>query len=63
MALRVNIREKRQQLGLNMKEAAQLTGIARSMWEKVERGERTPSMRVAERIAVVLDSTLDELFL
>jgi len=56
------IRERRTQLGLSAEKAARKACISTSMWVKIERGERTPSLRVAQKVACVLQTTVDELF-
>lgn len=56
------VKQKRVKLGLSAEKAARMADISTSMWIKIERGERTPSLRVAQKIANVLQSTVDELF-
>lgn len=58
----LRVRARRIQLGLSIEGAARLADISSSMWTKIERGERTPSLQVARRIASVLATPLDELF-
>jgi len=50
--------------GLNKKQIdlAREVGITRSYYANIERGIRNPSLRVAKKIAAVLNSTVDELF-
>lgn len=55
------IRQRRKELGLSMEQAAKKAGITWSMWIKIERGERLPSLRVATRVARVLGVGLDYL--
>ena len=57
------LRQAREQLGLSREKAARFAGISTSMWIKIERGERTPTLGVAQRIAKVLGRTLDDLFM
>ncbi len=57
------IRRLRDNLGLSADQAARRAGISTSMWIKVERGERTPSLLIARKIAVALGCTLDDIFL
>ena len=56
------LRQAREELGLSREKAARLAGISTSMWIKIERGERSPTLGVAQRIARVLGRTLDDLF-
>lgn len=59
---RVKIKEARTQLGMSIETAAKAVGISASMWTKIERGERTPSLRVARKIADMLQCRIDDLF-
>lgn len=57
------IRKLRAKLKLSADQAARRAGISTSMWIKVERGERTPSLPIARKIAAALGCTLDDIFL
>lgn len=56
------IKEKRTELGLSQTELADRLKISMSHLNKIERGKRVPSMRLAVRIAKELDCTLSEIF-
>jgi putative transcriptional regulator len=57
-----NIKEIREDKGLSQEELADLLKISAGHLSKVERGERSPSLKLAVRIAKTLDCTLDKLF-
>lgn len=51
----MNIREKREELGMSQKELAERAGITQSHLCDIEQGRNKPSIDVAIRIAKVLD--------
>lgn len=51
----MNIRERREQLGMSQKELAERAGITQSHLCDIEQGRNKPSIDVAIRIAKVLD--------
>ena len=51
----MNIKERREQLGLSQKELAEMCGIAQSTMCDIEQGRCKPSIDVAVRIAKALD--------
>ena len=53
------IENQRKKLGLSRKEAVENSGIAPSSWASYERGEKTPPLDVAEKIADTLHVSLD----
>lgn len=57
-AIRHQLRNRRVRLGLSHKDVADFAGISRSYYTNIERGKKDPSLRVAERIARVLDSDI-----
>lgn len=54
------LRAARERAGLSQSEAARRAGVGQSYVWLLERGQRTPSMAVAELLADVLALTLDE---
>lgn len=53
---------QRIRLGLKQEDVAAAVGVTRSTYVRYETGLRMPSIPVARRIAVVLNSTVDYLF-
>lgn len=51
----MNIKEKREQLGMSQKELAEKCGIAQSTLCDIEQGRSKPSLPVAVKIANVLN--------
>ena len=51
----MNIREKREQMGISQKELAEKCGITQSHLCDIEQGRNKPSLPVAVKIAQVLD--------
>ncbi|GIN38423.1 helix-turn-helix transcriptional regulator [Bacillus sp. Gen3] len=56
------IKNFRTKKGFTTKEFAEKVNISVSHLRKIERGEGTPSLKLAVRIAKELDCTLDDLF-
>ena len=52
------IRASREQAGLTLEQVSKLSGVSRAMLSKVERGEKSPTIGVAKRIAHALDMPL-----
>lgn len=61
--MRTALIETRKKAGLTQAQVAKLVGIDRSFYVYIERGKRTPSLRVAIRIAQVLGRSIEEIFL
>jgi transcriptional regulator with XRE-family HTH domain len=55
------IRALREAGGLSLRDLAQLTGVSAPMLSQVERGETSPTLQVASRIASGLDLSLSQL--
>lgn len=58
----MNIREKREQLGISQKELAEKCDIAQSTLCDIEQGRSNPSLQVAVKIAKVLNVESIEFF-
>jgi transcriptional regulator with XRE-family HTH domain len=60
-AVGARIRALRDAMGLSLRDLAQRTGVSAPMLSQVERGETSPTLAVAARIASGLDLTLSQL--
>jgi XRE family transcriptional regulator, regulator of sulfur utilization len=60
-AIGARVRALRESMGLSLRELAQRTGVSAPMLSQVERGEASPTLAVATRIAGGLDLTLSQL--
>ncbi len=56
------LKQFRKKKGLSVQEIADLIGVSASFYYKIEQGIRDPIMEKAQKIAQVLESTVDELF-
>lgn len=56
-----NLRRKRETLGISQEDLAEKAGLHRTYIGSVERGERNVSIDNMERLAVAVDSTIEEL--
>lgn len=59
---RILLRETRHSMGLTQKQLARLVGIDRAYLANIENGKYSPSLKVARRIANILDKNIEELF-
>lgn len=55
------VRVMRDQAGLTLDQVAKLSGVSRAMLSKVERGEKSPTIGIAKRIAHALETSLSAL--
>src|SRR4051812_27000491 len=60
-AVGTRIRALREAMGLSLRDLAQRSGVSAPMLSQVERGETSPTLAVAARIAAGLDLTLSQL--
>jgi XRE family transcriptional regulator, regulator of sulfur utilization len=60
-AVGARIRVLREAMGLSLRDLAERSGVSAPMLSQVERGETSPTLVVAEKIAVGLDLTLSQL--
>ncbi|WP_067534422.1 helix-turn-helix domain-containing protein [Nocardia crassostreae] len=60
-AFGVNVRRRREQAGLTLEQLSTRSSVSRAMLSKVERGEKSPTIGVASRIAHALDASLSDL--
>lgn len=52
----------RKNLGLTQADMATAAGVHRSYYGLIENGNRNPTLRIATKIATVLDSNIEQLF-
>lgn len=55
------IRARRQQLGLTLQQLARRSGVSAAMLSEVERGQKSPTLRVAAQIAEGLECAVSDL--
>jgi transcriptional regulator with XRE-family HTH domain len=60
-AIGARVRTLRESMGLSLRDLAQRSGVSAPMLSQVERGEASPTLAVATRIAAGLDLTLSQL--
>jgi XRE family transcriptional regulator, regulator of sulfur utilization len=60
-ALGLRVRALREGMGLSLRDLAELSRVSPPMLSQVERGETSPTLAVAEKIAAGLDLTLSQL--
>lgn len=53
--MRVWLRDYRKQYGLTQEETADLSGISRSYYTHIEKGNKTPTVKVAKEIGKTLN--------
>ena len=61
--MKTRIKEFRARHDLTQAQLADLLGVRRETISFIEQGKYNPSLRLAHRIAVALQSTLDELYI
>jgi transcriptional regulator with XRE-family HTH domain len=57
-----HVRSRRQEIGLNVGQLAERTGISKGMLSKIENAQTSPSLSTIERLASALDMPLTSLF-
>ena len=60
--VRQHIINRRKELMITQSEVAKVAGIARSSYAAIERGLRSPSLRTAQLISVMLHMDINEAF-
>lgn len=55
------VRAMREQAALTLEQFSKLSGVSRAMLSKVERGEKSPTIGIAKRISLALDTSLSVL--
>ncbi|GAB0104589.1 helix-turn-helix domain-containing protein [Nocardia sp. JMUB6875] len=56
-----NVRRRREEAGMTLDQLSTRSSVSRAMLSKVERGEKSPTIGVASRIAHALDASLSDL--
>ncbi|MEU2245246.1 MULTISPECIES: helix-turn-helix domain-containing protein [Streptomyces] len=56
-----NVRRRREAAGLTLEQLSAQSSVSRAMLSKVERGEKSPTIGVASKIAHALDASLSDL--
>lgn len=56
------MKSQRVKKGLSMTELSFRTGISERYLYFIEKGEKNPSINTAKKIAIVLDSSIDDIF-
>ena len=62
MPLYNRLKEHRAKLGVNQAEMGQLVGVSRQTISLIERGEYSPSVTLALKLAAVCGGTVEEIF-
>ncbi|MFB8275897.1 helix-turn-helix domain-containing protein [Nocardia colli] len=60
-AFGTNVRRRREEAGLTLEQLSLQSSVSRAMLSKVERGEKSPTIGVASKIAHALDAPLSDL--
>ena len=62
MPLHNHLKELRARLGVNQQEMGRLTGVSRQTISQIERGDYSPTVTLALKLAKVLNVTVEEIF-
>ena len=60
---RLKLVETRKTFGFTQEELAKKAKISRAYLANIETGKHTPSLEVAKKLSLILNETVDELFL
>jgi putative transcriptional regulator len=60
--MREQLFELRNKANLTQKEVADKIGISRAAYSNIENGKRNPSYKVMKKIAVLFNTSVDEIF-
>ncbi len=60
--MRVTLTQLRKASGFTQKDIAEQLGVSRSYYGMIENGSRNPSLNIAKKIAVILQSDINVLF-
>lgn len=61
--MRTRIKELRARMGMTQADLAEAVGVRRETIVYLEKGKYNPSLKLAHDVAVVLGSTIDEIFI
>lgn len=62
MPLYNKLKEYRAKLGVNQQELGKLVGVSRQTISQIERGDYSPSVTIALRLAKVCNTTVENIF-
>ena len=62
LALKNHLKEYRSTLGLNQTELGRLAGVSRQTISLIERGDYSPSVTLALKIAKICEASVEDLF-
>lgn len=62
MPLLNHLKEYRARIGVNQQEMGQLVGVSRQTISQIERGDYSPSVTLALKIAKVFEVTVEDIF-
>lgn len=62
MALENRLKEHRARLGINQSELGRLAGVSRQTISLIERGDYSPSVTLALKLARIFKVTVEEIF-
>lgn len=62
MPLLNNLKEYRARIGVNQQEMGQLVGVSRQTISQIERGDYSPSVTLALKIAKVFEVPVEDIF-
>lgn len=63
MPLLNTLKEHRAKLGINQTEMGKLCGVSRQTISQIERGDYSPSVALALKIAKICKTTVEEIFI
>lgn len=62
MPLENRLKEMRVRLGINQQQMGQLAGVSRQTISLIERGDYSPSVTLALKLAAICNVTVEEIF-
>lgn len=62
MALKNRLKEHRARIGVNQSELGKLAGVSRQTISLIERGDYSPSVTLALKLAKILEVTVEDIF-
>ena len=63
MPLRNNLKEHRARLGINQQQMGALAGVSRQTISQIERGDYSPSVTLAIKIARICGTAVEDIFI
>lgn len=63
MPLRNRLKERRAALGVNQQELGKLAGVSRQTISLIERGDYSPSVTLALKLAQICRTTVEDIFI